>query len=490
MTTADHSPAPSPGLAARAEHGSPDKLRTAIGSAVGTTIENYDFLAYGTAAALYFNDAFFHSDDPIIGVLLGFLTFGVGFAMRPLGGVIGGYLGDKIGRKPVLIGALLVMGTATVAIGALPTYSAIGLAAPLLLTAIRIIQGLAMGAEWGGAILMSYEHAPWRARGRYSAIPQAGVPLGVLLANLVFLGSTHLSGDWAWRLPFLLSSILIIAGLIIRARVSESPEFTDARERGEVAKNPLAQVLRRDWRTILRVIALRLAESGGFYVIVTYMLSYLTSGDDPIAARETALTGLITASALGVCTTILFGALTDRVGRRPVYIGGTILLCLFAFPMFLLVNTGIPFLIVFVYIVALSVVHDALAGTQSSWFSELFDTSTRSSGASIGYQFSAALSGFIPFIATAVAAQLGWPGISLVYLGCGLLGLLGALLTRETWGAREKIDVDAVIAGRAEVSGTHCSVESGTGREHSGPAPSAAQASRTAPAPSPAPDAL
>lgn len=433
--------------ARRARDGSPDKLRTAIGSAVGTTIENYDFLAYGTAAALYFNDAFFHSEDPIVGVLLGFLTFGIGFAMRPLGGIIGGYLGDKIGRKPVLIGALLVMGTATVAIGVLPTYATIGIAAPLLLTVIRIIQGLAMGAEWGGAILMSYEHAPWRQRGRYSAIPQAGVPLGVLLANIVFLVSTHLPGDWAWRLPFLLSSILIVAGLIIRAKVSESPEFSEAKDRGEIVKNPLKEVFRRDWRTILRVIALRLAESGGFYVIVTYMLSYLTSGDDPLATRETALTGLITASALGVITTILFGTLTDRIGRRPVYIGGTIVMGLFAFPMFLLVNTSAPFLIVFVYIVALAVIHDALAGTQSSWFSELFDTSTRSSGASIGYQFSAALSGFIPFIATAIAAQMGWAGISLVYLACALLGLVGAIVTKETWGARDKAAVDAIIAG-------------------------------------------
>lgn len=442
MMTAAHDLTP----ARRARDGSSDKLRTAIGSAVGTTIENYDFLAYGTAAALYFNEAFFHSDDPIVGVLLGFLTFGIGFAMRPLGGIIGGYLGDKIGRKPVLIGALLVMGTATVAIGFLPTYATIGVAAPLLLTLIRIIQGLAMGAEWGGAILMSYEHAPWRKRGRYSAIPQAGVPLGVLLANVVFLFSTHLPGDWAWRLPFLLSSVLIIAGLIIRAKVSESPEFTEAKDRGEIEKNPLKEVFRRDWRTILRVIALRLAESGGFYVIVTYMLSYLTTGDDPISTRETALTGLITAAALGVVTTILFGALTDRVGRRPVYIAGTIIMALFAFPMFLLVNTSTPYLIVFVYMVALAVIHDSLAGTQSSWFSELFDTSTRSSGASIGYQFSAALSGFIPFIATAIAAQIGWPGISLVYLGCALLGLVGAIVTKETWGAKEKAAVDAIIA--------------------------------------------
>lgn len=435
-----------PSASARAKDGSPDKLKTAIGSAVGTTIENYDFLAYGTAAALYFNEVFFHSEDPVVGLLLGFGTFGIGFAMRPLGGVIGGYLGDKIGRKPVLVGALLLMGISTVLIGVLPTYAQVGILAPLLLTLIRIIQGIAFGAEWGGAILMTFEHAPWKKRGRYTAIPQAGVPLGLLLANLVFLWSTTFDNELAWRLPFLMSAVLIIAGLIIRAKVSESPEFEDTKTAGLVVKNPLKEVFKNDWRTILRVIALRLAESGGFYVIVTYMLSYLTSGDEPITDRATALTGLIIAAALGLFTTILFGALTDRVGRKPVYLFGTLALIAFAFPMFLLVNTGLPYLIVFVYIMGMAVIHDALAGTQGAWFSELFNTNTRSSGASIGYQFSAAISGFIPMIATAVAIPLGWGGVAWVYLACGVLGLVGTLLTRETWGAAQKAEVDAAIA--------------------------------------------
>lgn len=429
----------------RAAHGSPDKLKTAIGSAVGTTIENYDFLAYGTAAALYFNDAFFHQDDPVVGVLLGFLTFGIGFAMRPIGGIIGGYLGDKYGRKPVLVGALLVMGVATVLIGVLPTYSQVGLLAPLLLSVIRIIQGLAFGAEWGGAILMTFEHAPWKQRGRYTAIPQAGVPLGLLLANVVFLFSTTLDNELAWRLPFLLSSVLIIAGLIIRYKVSESPEFEDAKAAGELEKNPIISVIKSDWRNIVRTIALRLAESGGFYVIVTYLLSYISGGDTPIADRSVGLTGLVVASALGVVATIYWGRLGDRVGRRPVYIVGSLLLIGFAFPLFLMVNTGSAILIVLVYIIGLTVIHDMLAGTQGAWFSELFPTSTRTSGASLGYQLSAAISGFIPMIATAISIPLGWTGVALVYAACGALGLIGALLTKETWGAKERADVDALI---------------------------------------------
>lgn len=432
----------------QAAEGSPDKLKTAIGSAVGTTIENYDFLAYGTAAALYFNTAFFHAEDPVVGVLLGFLTFGIGFAMRPLGGIIGGYLGDKYGRKPVLVGALLIMGFATVLIGALPTYEQIGVLAPLLLTAIRVIQGLAFGAEWGGAILMTFEHAPWKKRGRYTGIPQAGVPLGLMLANIVFLFSVGFDNELAWRLPFLLSAVLIIAGIVIRLKVSESPEFEKAKDAGELAKNPILTVLKNDWRNVLRAISLRLAESGGFYVIVTYLISYLTSGDDPITERSTALTGLITAAALGVVATILWGALGDKIGRKPVYLIGTSALMLFGFPLFGLVNTGEAALIVLAYIIGLTVIHDMLAGTQGAWFSELFPTETRNSGASLGYQFSAAISGFIPLIATAVAIPLGFTGVALVYIGCGAIGLIGALLTRETWGKTERAAVDAIIAGK------------------------------------------
>lgn len=435
-------------LAAQAEHGSPDKLKTAIGSSVGTTIENYDFLAYGTASALYFGKDFFPGSDPVVGTLLAFATLGVGFAMRPIGGLIGGHLGDRIGRKPVLVGALLVMGLATFLIGCLPTYATVGVWAPVLLVIIRMIQGLAFGAEWGGAIMMAFEHAPWRQRGRYSSIPQAGVPLGLLLANLVFLVSSSWAGDWAWRAPFLFSIVLVGAGFFIRMQVGESPEFLETKARGELVKNPLVTVLKDDWANILRIIGMRLAESGGFYVIVTYLLSYITS--NKIADRQVGLTGLVVAAGLGVVATICWGTLSDRIGRRPLYLIGTIGIIVFAFPMFLLVHTGIPIVIVLVYIIGLAVLHDMLAASQGGWFSELFSASTRTSGASIGYQFSAALSGFIPLIAAAVAAQAGWVGVAGVYLACGALGLIAALLTRETWSRQARQQVDRVIAGESD----------------------------------------
>ena len=430
-------------LSVQAEHGSPDRKKAAIGSAVGTTVENYDFLAFGTAAALYFGKDFFPSHDPAIGVLLGFLTFGVGFVMRPVGGVLGGYLGDKIGRKPVLVGALFVMGISTVLIGFLPTYAQVGIFAPLLLTLLRLIQGVAFGAEWGGAILMTFEHAPWRRRGAYGSIPQIGVPLGIFLANVAFLLSAGLGNEWAWRLPFMLSAVLIVVGMVIRLKVSESPEFEATKASGQIVKNPIGKVIREDWRTILRIIALRLAQAGGFYVVVTYLISYITTKG--LGDRALALTGLSIATGLGCFTCFLFGSLSDKIGRRTVYLIGCAGIVLFGFPLFFLVNSAIPGLIVVAYIIGLTILHEALNGTQGAYFSELFPTNTRSSGASLGYQLSAAVAGFIPFIATAVAMTIGWGAGAIIYSVVGGIGLIGAIVTRETWGAKERAAIEETI---------------------------------------------
>jgi MFS family permease len=255
--------------------GTPTKKKVAVGCSIGATIETYDFIGFGTAAALYFNTAFFPASDPLSGTLLSFATLGIGFAVRPLGGIIGGYLGDRIGRKPVLVGSLLLMGIATVMIGLLPTYAQVGQWAGILLVAVRVVQGLAFGAEWGGAILMCFEHAPWRKKGLYTGITQAGFPVGLLLANLAFLVSVPLGGSWAWRVPFLLSAALIVVGILIRLKLEESPEFEELKEDGELSKNPLLEVLRTDWRNILRAFCLRTAETAGYAVSVTFMLSYL-----------------------------------------------------------------------------------------------------------------------------------------------------------------------------------------------------------------------
>src|SRR5689334_16756452 len=236
-------PVPSAHLETVAEwhpiEGTPMKKKVAIGCSIGATIETYDFIGYGTAAALYFNSAFFPASDPLSGTLLSFATLGIGFAVRPLGGIIGGYLGDRIGRKPVLVGSLLLMGIATVLIGCLPTYQQVGVWAGILLVAVRVVQGLAFGAEWGGAILMTFEHAPWRKRGLYTGVTQAGFPVGLLLANFAFLISVPLGDQWAWRVPFLLSAVLIVVGILIRLRGGEWAGFEGLKEEGGLAEDPL-----------------------------------------------------------------------------------------------------------------------------------------------------------------------------------------------------------------------------------------------------------
>ena len=429
----------------QAEHGSPGKIKTALGAAAGTCVENYDFVAYGTASALYFGDAFFPESDPTTGTLLSFATLGVGFLMRPIGGSVGGYLADRFGRKPVLVGALLVMGIATVAIGCLPTYAQVGVLAPILLVTIRMIQGLAFGAEWGGAVMMVFEHAPWRRRGRFAAIPQAGNPLGIALANIAFLAAAPLDNDWSWRIPFLASAVLIAVGLYVRMRVSESPEFAIVKAEGKVVRNPFLTVIRQDWRNILRVIALRVVESCAYYLTATYLLSYIAKRDP--ADRTVALTGVVIASVIAVGTTLLAGRLTDRVGRRRVYLSGCLLAVAFGVPMYLMANTGQPFLIVLMFIIGIGVIHAVLTGTQGAWFAELFNTSTRTSGASIGYQVAASIAGFAPFLAVLLANSFGWIGPALFYVAVGLVGLAGVVATKETWGPKQRAEVDAVIRG-------------------------------------------
>jgi MFS family permease len=448
-------PAAPPGTDLSPRHpveGTPARKRVAIGASVGATIETYDFIGFGTAAALYFNTAFFPANDPLSGTLLSFATLGIGFAVRPLGGIIGGYLGDKIGRKPVLVGSLLLMGIATVMIGVLPTYAQIGVWAGILLVTVRVVQGLAFGAEWGGAILMCFEHAPWRKRGLYTGITQAGFPVGLLLANLAFLASVPLGGDWAWRVPFLLSAVLIVVGIVIRLKVEESPEFEELKEEGDIAKNPLTEVLRTDWRNIVRAFCLRTTETAGYAVTVTFVLSYLTS--EKLAGRAVSLTALLIAAAVGIGATIWFGALTDRVGRRPVYLVGTALTVLWGIPLFLLLNTGAALAIVIAFLISYALCQNMLAGVQGAWFSELFAARTRTTGASLAYQLSAVVSGFTPLVATALFAAVGWIGPALLISFYGVIGLIAAVLTRETWGRRERDEVDALVRAQEAARGS------------------------------------
>ena len=415
--------------------GTPDVTRVALGSTAGAVIESYDFIGFGTAAALYLGPAFFPTGSPIVGTLSSFATLGVGFVARPLGGVIGGHLGDKIGRKPVLVASLLLMGLATFAIGLLPTYATAGAWAPVLLVTVRIIQGLAYGAEWGGAILMTYEHSPWADKGWYTGWVQAGFPVGLLLANLVFLFSVRLPGDLAWRVPFLFSIVLVIVGMVVRAKVPESPVFDAAKHAGELVVSPIVEVLRTDWRHILRGIGLRVAETAGYAVAITYMMSYLTSSTSrpPLATKNDTILALCVAAALGIGSTVAWGRLTDCIGRRPQYVAVTLFNVAWATPMFLLVNTGSRQLIVLAFVVSYCISQNALAGSQGSWFPELFSANVRSSGASLAYQVSAMISGVTPFATALLDLRFGWMGPATLFAAYSVLGWAAALLTRETW---------------------------------------------------------
>ena len=414
--------------------GTTDAKKVAVGSSVGAVIETYDFIGFGTAAALYFGTAFFPSENPVTGTLAAFATLGVGFAARPIGGILGGHLGDRVGRKPVLVGSLIVMGLATFAIGLLPTYATVGVLAPVLLVLVRIIQGLAFGAEWGGAILMAYEHAPWRPKGRHTGIVQAGFPVGLLLANLVFLFSVHLGDSLAWRVPFLASIVLVAVGLIIRSKVPESPVFEEVKEAGTIAKSPIMDSIRYDWKNILRGIGLRIAETAGYAVSITYMISYLNTND--LTTRIQTLTALCIAAALGIGATLGWAALTDKIGRRPIYLAVTAFGILWGVGMFALANTGIVILIGLAIVISYTVSQNALAGCQGAWFPELFTAARRASGASLAYQISAMVSGFTPFITTLLYLKFGWVGPALLFSTYALIGLIAALLTRETFGRR------------------------------------------------------
>lgn len=406
-------------------------VKVSIASMIGTAVESYDFFIYGTAAAAYFGTVFFNAENPFIGVLASFATLAIGFLFRPLGGYLAGHYGDRIGRKTVLIGALTVMGVATFLIGFLPTYAMVGVLAPILLVLLRAIQGIGYGAEWGGAVLMAVEHSPAKRRGFFGSIPQIGIPAGLLLANGTFLlSATIFEGDWVWRVPFLLSAVMVVIGLWIRLGISESPEFKKMQVAGEIHKRPVIEMFKRDWRNVLRIIGLRLAETGGYYITTSFMISYVVLAG--ITETPYVLLGTIIGSALGLGTHLAYGALSDRVGRKTVYLIGSIFTILFAFPMFALINTGVTVMVVVAICLSLIFSHDPIFAVEASWFSELFPRDVRSSGISLGYNGAAIVAGLLPFTAVALFGWIGWVGPAILFALLGVISTITALFTKET----------------------------------------------------------
>ncbi len=301
-------------------------MKVAVASFIGTTIEYYDFFIYATAAAMIFPELFFPGSSPLVGTLLAFASLGVGFLARPLGGVVFGHFGDRVGRKKMLVISLLTMGVATLLIGLLPTYAQIGLAAPILLTLIRLVQGFAVGGEWGGAVLMAVEHAPPGRRGFYGAFPQMGAPAGVALATAAFFMATQLSDEafmsWGWRLPFVFSAVLVVIGLVVRFTVTESPDFVAVREGAKDVKLPIVEVWRRHPREVMLVAGACLGQSVYAYILLAYLVSYGTANVG--LTRPQVLSSLFIAAALCTVLVPLYGAIADRVGRKTVYLVGIV----------------------------------------------------------------------------------------------------------------------------------------------------------------------
>ncbi|MDK7666369.1 MFS transporter [Cytobacillus oceanisediminis] len=419
-----------------------------IASLIGSSIEWFDYFLYGTVAALVFNQMFFHSDDPAVGLMLAYASFALAFFIRPLGGVIFSHIGDKIGRKKTLVLTLSLMGGATVLMGFLPTYDNIGTAAPILLIILRLIQGIGLGGEWGGALLLAVEYAPKNRRGFFGSIPQMGVTIGMLLGTLALSIMTLLPEEaflsWGWRVPFILSALLVFFGLWIRKGIDETPSFKKAQEKGEIAKIPFVETMRSHWKEVLIAVGAKVVETAPFYIFGTFIVSYATT---QLGFSRTVTLNAVTIAT--IITTILIpimGKLSDKFGRKKLYVGGTVLMMLYAFPYFWLLHQGSAFLLVVATILGLGIIWAPITAVLGTMFSEIFKSNVRYTGITLGYQIGAALAGgTAPLVATALlnAYDNSYVPVALYIMLAAAISLIAIASVRD----RSNQDLDSDLPG-------------------------------------------
>jgi MFS transporter, MHS family, shikimate and dehydroshikimate transport protein len=413
-------------------------MRTVVAaSAIGTTIEWYDFLIYATAASLALNKLFFPTKDPLVGTLISISTIGVGFFARPIGAIILSHFGDRLGRKSMLILTLVSMGVATTLIGILPTYASIGVAAPILLVACRLVQGIAVGGEWGGAVLMATEHSPPDKRGFYGSLVQVGFPLGMALGTASFFALAYLDEQqfmsWGWRIPFAASAALVVIGIFIRLRIDETPDFKRVLREGKVSRLPVLEAIRRHPKDLLIGLGARITEISWIYVLTIFGLSYAVTN---LGLPRSLVLGAIAFGAVVELVTIpLFGHLSDQMGRRLIYLLGCVAAICLSFPIFWAIATRDPIIVVSAFVIGMSVGHGIMYGVQASFLSEMFPSNLRYSGASLGYQIAAPIGGgLVPLAAAAIVGLTHgatWP-VSLLMILIALMTVLAVMAARET----------------------------------------------------------
>jgi metabolite-proton symporter len=430
-----------------------DKMRKiAVASVIGTTVEWYDLFLFATASALVFNKIFFPSFDALVGTMLAFGTFAAAYVARMAGAALFGHFGDRMGRKSMLLTSLLTMGAATFAIGLLPDYATIGIAAPILLLVLRVIQGLALGGEWGGAVLMVVEHSPKDKRGFYGSLVQVGVPGGTLIANLVFLIIAGIMPEeallaWGWRIPFLASVILVAVGLYIRLTLEETPSFQAVKDAGAKAKMPLAELLRKYWKQVLLGALATISTGTAFNILVAFGLTY---GKTKLGfSTNDMLIAVLAACAVGIIMLPVFGKLSDKFGRKPIIVGGIIAEIVVAFPLFWLMDTRSLAGVVFGYILLMTA-FCANYGPIATFLAELFGSRVRYSGLSVAYMLAGLLGSAITPVATTALLNATGQGSSVAWfmIGSAAVSLVALLLLTETL----RSNIDAIHEAPSEAA--------------------------------------